>query len=72
MRIGMRQTDIAKHLQISQGQVSRFFSGKGGLRWENVKKLSELLGRSPSWWMDASSEQREAVRKNGDGCKKTG
>jgi len=68
----MRQTDIAEYLEISQGQVSRFFSGKGGLRWENVKRLSELLGRSPSWWMDATPEQKEAVRKNGNGYKKTG
>jgi plasmid maintenance system antidote protein VapI len=61
----MKQVDIAKSLQKSQAFVSRFFSGIGGCSWKTAKKLSDLLGQSPSFWMDATPEQKQAVLNNG-------
>jgi transcriptional regulator with XRE-family HTH domain len=41
---GMSRYAICKAIELNQGAMSRFMSGKGGLAMDTLDRLAELLG----------------------------
>jgi plasmid maintenance system antidote protein VapI len=59
----MKQIQLSKILNLSQGQLSKFLNGKSGCSLQTAKKLTELFGESPLFWLESTSEQRKNIIK---------
>lgn len=60
----MKQIEIAKKLKVKQPYISLILTGKRPMQWDLAKKLSELFGNDPSFWMDASPSEMETIINN--------
>ena len=68
------QDQIAGMVGITPGMVSHLMTGRRAVTWKMAKKLSENFGRSPAWWMTASTDRIRRVLRSGkiDGSKENG
>jgi plasmid maintenance system antidote protein VapI len=60
MELGLRNKDIAGFLGVSDAYVSFLCSGKRRPSWSMAKRLVDVFGKTPAWWMEA--KKRDLVR----------
>lgn len=46
---GLSQQQIAHSLELTEGAISHWMSGRSGMKIEHVAKVADLLGITPSW-----------------------
>jgi len=57
----MKQTDLAETLGVTQTYISKYLKGYRGCSLQTAKKLSELFGKDPLWWMESTPDQRQKI-----------
>lgn len=60
----MTQTEIAARLGVTQSYISKYFKGKLQCSLKVAKKMTELFGQDPLFWMDSPLEKRRSVVGN--------
>lgn len=50
--LGISQTQLAKHIGVTQSKISELCHGKRGISAEMAVKLGQAFGQSPRFWLD--------------------
>mgnify|MGYP002348520770 CR=1 FL=1 len=48
---------------MSQSYLSNIINGKRRPSWDTAKRLADVFGNDPSWWMEAGVEEKQALLK---------
>lgn len=68
----MKQNDLAKQLGVTQAYISKFINGHTGCSLKTARRLTDLFGHDPLFWMEATPEEIKSIIGNGNnGSKKT-
>lgn len=57
----MNQIELSKKLGKSQSYVSKYLRGERGCSLKTARKLTELFGCNPLFWLEATPEQKAAI-----------
>lgn len=66
----MNQIELSQKLGKSQSYISKYLRGERGCSLKTAKKLTEMFGCNPLFWMEATADQRRAIIGNNGRKKK--
>lgn len=49
---GITQTELARHIGVTQSKISELCSGRRGISAEMAVKLGKAFGQDPRFWLD--------------------
>lgn len=64
IELGLRQIDMANRLKITRGNISHMEMGRNKINHNDLKKISEILGKPVSYFLDSEEEYLDTVQVN--------